>query len=200
MFNNAVFDQRTGRYRSGGRFVSASAVNNAIEARIESGFRQLDDLLLGALDPSTPYNLDDFRQAFALELRNLHVQMAVIGGGGRGNMTPTQWGRVGRRLRDEYAYMNGLIDDIQNARLTERQIRARMGQYANKVKTSFHGARQQVAVDAGLTESRRILNPADHCADCVRFAGLGWQPIGFLPLPGDNSECRSNCRCGIQYR
>lgn len=194
------FDTQANRYRRNGRFISQSEMTNIIEARVTQGFSNLDDLLLGALDTSTAYTLDDFRLAFAYELRNLHVQLAIVGGGGTSNMTPQKWGRLGRLLRDEYAYMNGFIDDIQEGNLSARQVRWRMGQYANKTIGSFWNARTQTARDGGLTEERRVLNPAEHCDDCIRLASLGWQPLGTLPDPTFGSVCRSNCRCNKEYR
>ena len=38
------------------------------------------------------------------------------------------------------------------------------------------------------------------CADCLRWQGMGWQPIGSLPPPGQGCRCYDNCRCYIEYR
>ena len=39
-----------------------------------------------------------------------------------------------------------------------------------------------------------------NCGDCLDLAGRGWQPHGVLPLPGENSQCLSNCRCSLESK
>jgi hypothetical protein len=72
--------------------------------------------------------------------------------------------------------------------------------YANKTRTAYYDGKVAAAKDAGLVEERRRLNPAEHCADCIGFANLGWQPIGSLPEPGEQSVCRANCKCTKEFR
>lgn len=52
----------------------------------------------------------------------------------------------------------------------------------------------------GYGEERRVLGKADHCPDCIRYADMGWQPIGTLPAIGVGSVCRTNCRCHKEFR
>ena len=45
-----------------------------------------------------------------------------------------------------------------------------------------------------------VLGIAEHCEDCVYYAGMDWQPIGTVPTPGDGStQCIVNCYCHKEY-
>jgi len=51
----------------------------------------------------------------------------------------------------------------------------------------------------GYDQERRVLGAAEHCADCVGYASVGWRPIGSTPAIGD-SRCMSHCHCYKVYR
>lgn len=38
------------------------------------------------------------------------------------------------------------------------------------------------------------------CTDCLYFESFGWQPLGTLPLPGEQCICFDRCRCVVFYR
>lgn len=62
-------------------------------------------------------------------------------------------------------------------------------------------ADMEMMQQTGAREMRRI-SRADkkRCADCAMYDGMGWQPIGLLPPPGERCVCHFNCRCQIVYR
>lgn len=197
--DNVIFDSNAQRYRVNGRFISQDTINQAVEQRIETSFNRLQNYLKAALDESTPYTLTDYRNAFAQEIKALHITMTVIGGGGRDQITNRQWGTVGANLKKEYKALNGFVKDIEDGKLSEKQIYARSGMYANAVWKSFWASRT-IKAESKFTQERRVLRPAEHCVDCIDFANRGWQPIGSLPNPGEQSRCLSNCRCIKEYR
>jgi hypothetical protein len=54
---------------------------------------------------------------------------------------------------------------------------------------------------SGVTQMRRKASLDDRtCHDCVYYDELGWQPIGSLPLPGNDCVCHDRCRCEMLYR
>lgn len=202
MASRYVYNRANMRYRDTitGRFVSRNDIFSALERRMDVGFNQLDGLLVSALAPNVDFTFEQFQRAFLLEIRNQHVQAFVVGAGGRGNITPAMWGRLGDRIKREYRHARGFIQEIANGSLTENQIRARIGMYANSVWRDFNAGMQEQAEAQGFTEMRRVTRPGESCVDCIRYEALGWQPIGALPLPGNESRCRSNCRCVVRYR
>jgi hypothetical protein len=53
----------------------------------------------------------------------------------------------------------------------------------------------------GTKQMMRVCrNDKRSCEDCQRWDGMGWQPIGSLPPPGQGCRCYDNCRCYIDYR
>ena len=62
------------------------------------------------------------------------------------------------------------------------------GVQSNKLRTGYKEVMRDCALDKAT------------CRDCARWAALGWQPIGTLPLPGDRCQCLFNCRCALSYR
>ena len=58
-----------------------------------------------------------------------------------------------------------------------------------------------VARGGGNKEMRRVARHDKRtCPDCVQYDGMGWQPIGTLPMPGKGCVCYDRCRCHIEYR
>jgi hypothetical protein len=131
-------------------------------------------------------------------LRRFHLQSTAIGRGGFDAITQTDLDRLSGFLETEFGYLRGFADEIAN--LSEAQVKARLQQYHNHAQATFWEATRETMGELGSTEERRVLNPAEHCGDCEGYAGQGWQPIGTLPPPGQASECRSNCRCSLEFR
>lgn len=195
-----VWNAGAARYRSAatGQFVSRQYVQRALEARFaESAYRMrlyTDAMVLG----DAP--LDVWREAMAVEVRRAHLQATALGRGGWAQVTPSDWGSAGARIRSEYEYLRQFAQDIIDGKLSEAQIRSRMELYASSVNTSYWEGDRSAKTDAGFTEERRETTPAEHCLDCLELASRGWQPIGTLPPPGVDSRCQSNCKCIMAFR
>ena len=144
-------------------------------------------------------DVDAWYQAMKREIKRAHLQATIAGRGGLRRMTPADYGRVGRTLRDEYAYLRQFARDVEAGRLSSAQIAARARLYSNHIQTSFWRGRDALRREQGYRFERRRLNPAEHCDDCKGYAAQGWQPIGTLPPPGVDSVCRANCRCTFEY-
>jgi len=197
------FNASTGRYRDlrTGRFVKTDFIVGVITDTIEHSFDDLGALATQALDPDNPFTLRELERAVIIELRNLHVQMTVLGAGGRKNVTPSQWGTLGNVLKKEYKFLRGFMRDIEAGKLSLAQIQSRLNMYGNKIYNSYWNSKATQMQAAGFTEERRVLQPAEHCNDCITLAARGWQPINTLPRPADGStECLSNCKCIMEFR
>jgi hypothetical protein len=205
-----VYVASVGRYRdvNTGRFVAEQVVLDSMQDRIDDGFDRMESFLAAIVDEESEFALADWQQAMAVELRNMHYQMMLMGIGGMNNATPADYGRLGQTLKAEYEFLQGFANDIAAGKLSEAQIRARMELYANKIWYSFWAAKTEAMKrDAGATHEARELDPAaEHCTThngkegCVELAAKGIQPIGTLPNPGDGSTpCLSNDKCRKVY-
>jgi hypothetical protein len=189
------------RYKATGQFVPKDLVQEVVNDRIEDSMRKMGDYANAVMSGRTSATISDWQEAMAVELRNLHLQMGMLGKGGRSQMTASDWGRIGNTLKGEYKYLARFAQEIAAGNLTEGQIRARMNMYANKAYNGYWQGRSRGAQDNGYSEERRVLNPAEHCDDCIGLSRLGWQPLGSLPEPADGSTaCLSNCKCSKEYR
>lgn len=198
-----AFDPKSGRYRdtTTGRWLSRDAVIDMAGKSLAASANAADELAAlvssGALTPA------DFGLLARTEIKNEYITQYLLGIGGREQMTPSDWGTIGRMLRDQYhPYLDGFIQDIADGKLTEAQIQARFRMYIDSAHQAYEKAAQKTARKAGFTEERWILDAeAEHCDDCVAYAGQEWQPIGTFPDPGDGSTtCLTNCRCYKIFR
>lgn len=104
------------------------------------------------------------------------------------------------KLLSEFQFLRDFALGILRGEVTASQIQQRMNQYANGIWSSFWKGKSTQQENAGASVERRILDPAaSHCEDCVGYAAQGWQPIGSLPAPGEDSQCGHNCRCEKEY-
>jgi hypothetical protein len=193
------YDRNSGRYRDEkGRFLSQGAVEKLVDARIDRLDGTLKRLTRMLVDGNL--TLDQWQSSIREQIKAAHLQAAIIGHGGRSGMGSAEYGRVGQRLRQEYAYLQGFANDLLGARLSGAMAVARAGLYAQSVRGSFWQGTELRKQEQGFSLMRRILDPqAQHCQDCLDFAARGIVPIGSVPLPGQRCECRARCRCRIEY-
>ena len=193
------YDQQSGRYRDErGRFLSREAVEKLVDKRIDKLDASLRRFTRMLIDGSI--TLDQWQGSVRESLKAAHIQAAIIGHGGRASMGSAEYGRVGQRLREEYAYLQGFVSDLLSNRLSAPMALARIGLYAQSVRGSYWQGAELRQQRQGYSLMRRILDSqAQHCEDCLRYAGQGIVSIGTLPLPGQRCECGARCRCSVRY-
>lgn len=198
-FDVYLFDDRMHAWRNlrTGRTVATATVQAEIQTHIDAGKAVIDQLTQQLL--SGDLTIDQWKLAVAGELKDMHGAFAMLGAGGRDNMTQAMWGEVGSRLKQEYIYLNNFAKEIEAGKLSEGQILARLKMYTNDAYGSFADAERTLNMNNGMTEERAVLTGSNHCPDCEYRAGQGWQPIGTLPDIGD-TQCGSNDRCYFEYR
>ena len=208
-FSNAVlstrldaawfYDQRTGRYRNEkGRFLSQKAVEALVDGRID----KLDTTLRRVTKMMAEGNitLDQWQGSVREAIKAAHIQAAIIGHGGRDSMGASEYGRIGQRLRSEYAFLQNFANEILGGRISAPMAVARISLYAHSVRGSYWQGLELRKQSEGYGMMRRILDPqAQHCSDCPAYAARGIVPIGTLPMPGQRCACRARCRCTVQF-
>ena len=180
------------------RFVSGEAIRDALNEVIDIAKERIDADSL-ALQQGT-ISLAEWQTRMAQHTKQIHIVSAASARGGWAQMTPADWGATGGALKRQFAFLQNFALDIQRGvqKLGGNFIRrARM--YGNAARRTYENIKRRASQAAGNTEERRVLGVADHCPDCVEFAGRGWQPIGTLPPIGD-SVCKVNCRCLFEFR
>jgi hypothetical protein len=193
------YDPISGRYRgANGRFLSARAVEALVDGRINRLGTELRRFTRMLSDGAI--TLDQWQGSVREALKLVHVQAAIIGNGGRETMSAADWGRIGQRLRVEYAYLQGFARDLLDARVSYPMAAARIGLYAQSVRGTYWEGTSIRQGKQGYSLMRRILDSqAKHCQDCLDYAARGIVSIGSLPLPGQRCACKANCRCSVKY-
>lgn len=148
-----------------GKFISQSRVR-ALMQRFENRYKQdiksISDRLSNG-EISIQRWVTEMRQA----VKDAYVIQYTVGKGGVGNMTQSDWGRIGGLLKGQYAYLNGFASQIANGELTPKQIAARANLYIDSSTQAFERGK---AASHGL--------------------------FSLPAYPGDGTtECMANCRC-----
>jgi hypothetical protein len=193
------YDQNSGRYRDEkGRFLSKASIEKLVDKRIDkldASLRRFTRMLING-----SITLDQWQGSIRELLKAAHIQAAIVGHGGRAGMGSAEYGRIGQRLREEYAYLQRFVSDLLSNRLSAPMALARIGLYAQSVRGSYWQGAELRQQRQGYSLMRRILDSqAQHCEDCLRYADQGIVSIGTLPLPGQRCECGARCRCSVRY-
>lgn len=202
------WDSEIARYRekaSGRRLVS--------EGRIQAAFIELGIDVTSFAD-ETQLNMEvitekyleggidilEWQRGMRREIKDNIIVGTMVGRGGLDSMTRRDMAIIGGLLVLQFGHLDNMAWEQVAGEITHKQLQARVRMYAGKVRTAYAKGRLEAHKGAGFTEERRILNPAEHCADCIGYAALQWQPIGTLPEPGEASVCRGNCKCGKEFK
>lgn len=190
--------QQRWRDAATGRMVAQAAVNQAVDSVIVKVGERLASITEQL--QSNEITLAEWQTQMAHELKMLHIGAAMVGRGGRAQMSQGDWGWTGQRLRTQYAFLRQFAQDIATGKQKmDGRLLARAQMYAQAARATQREMMRRTAGIIGRVQERNVLGSAEHCAGCVRATSMGWVPIGTLPAIGTR-ECRSNCRCTIQTR
>lgn len=195
-----TYDSNLGRYRRpSGQFMSQKAVMALIDGRIDNLGQNLRRFTQMLADGNI--TIDQWQGSIREALKAAHIQATVLGHGCKDGMGSAEYGRIGQRLRAEYSYLQNFAGDILAGRVSTPMALARVQLYAESVRSSYWEGASLRQAKQGYSLMRRILDPqAEHCDDCLRYAGAGLVALGSLPMPGQRCACRARCRCSVEYK
>lgn len=197
-----TWDRSARRYRSQatGRYVARNTVVGLLESHVNGGDQRIEALTTafyeGRIAPSV------FAEQMRTQLKRLHLQNAALGAGGWDRLTPADYGRVGQRLRTDYARITRLANDVQSGSVSLPQALNRTSGYVGNSRIAFWETDRaaQVAEPGMVIIERRVISARESCRDCLNYYAMGWQPVGVLPVPGVASACQTHCRCRMERR
>ena len=193
---------RAGRYRNAsGRFVSQAQVRQAIDATLEDQarkVRQLAEQLRTRKISPRRWELQ-MREA----IKATHMASAAAAKGGWAQMSPADYGRAGREIRKQYAYLERFAKQVKSGEQPrDGRFLQRADMYSQAARKTYHATERAEMEKRGMAEERNLLRPADHCTgagSCTGETSRGWVAIGEL-IPIGDRLCRARCRCQIEYR
>ena len=199
--SNYGWNEAAGRYvdLSTNRFVPFADVRNALESVVGASGSRMNALTQELVDQRI--TLAEWQSGMMEQIKISHSAAAAASRGGWAQMSQSDWGAVGRMIREQYGYLRNFANQVANG---EQQLNGtalvRADLYAGAARGTFEEMRRRYErLMNGAEEEARVLGEADHCEDCLEFAALGWQPVGTLPAIGE-SVCITRCHCTFIYR
>ena len=180
-----------------GQFVREKDVTRitekAITDTLKMGNKVTDNLLSGKINVST------WERQTAELIKNVSLYQYSLGIGGLKQMDWRDHAELNGKLNLQYQYLRTFSNEIIRGNLSEAQIAARAQMYYNKTRHFYEDGRLEGHSRNGYLWERRVIAASHSCSDCIRYSGMGWAKIGTLPNPGENCQCRANCRCVKYY-
>jgi len=107
---------------------------------------------------------------------------------------------ISQLIREQLEYLRGLVNEIEFGRqLLDGSLLRRMKMYFNSAYSRYVKALFNRLYPKQFTEYRSVLNPAEHCQQCIDEAARDWVPYGAL-IPIGSRTCMGNCRCHYEFR
>jgi hypothetical protein len=193
-----TWDATFGQYRDeAGKLVSFGFVRRNIERTLavtESEIARITrSLVRGEI------SLVDWQLRMRDTIKALHTLSGAVGRGGRAQMTPAEWGRVGAATRKEYAFLNRLARQIEQGqvKLDESLIR-RARSYTIPARGLYTNNEKRTQGELGRLVLR-VLHARESCPDCEALNARGYIPEQEQPALG-TQQCRQYDRCTFAYR
>lgn len=137
-----------------------------------------------------------WRLAVQETLKHSHITAAALAQDGYENLTRSDLGVVGARLKFQYDRLAVLGLDTAPGSFDGAAL-ARLAMYGSAPRGTFYDVSRRHAGDGA--QARNVLGVADHCAECEGEAARGWVPADAMSLPGER-QCLSRCACSLEFR
>ncbi|HSW63417.1 MAG TPA: hypothetical protein VLH56_08915 [Dissulfurispiraceae bacterium] len=196
------WNERAGRYMNldSGRFVTFKAVKSELDSLVTAYQQDIKSLSLQF--KAGDITLREWHLGMERTIKNIHVASAAAARGGWAQMSKSDWGWVGQRVRFQYEKLDAFARQIEagTVKLNGRFL-ARADMYGQAGRATFEEMRRRYGrIFKDAVRERRVLSPiADHCTagqrpGCMDLAARGWQSIGVLP-PIGAATCLTHCKC-----
>lgn len=194
------WDPSTARFRDPdtGRYIARAEVTGLVDTVILTSQRRItiaSDLFRGGTT-----TLAEWQAEMRQEIKRVHLATEALVRGGWNQLGPSDYGRVGARVKEQYAYLSDFTTQLQAGTIrTDGTFMARARLYAASVRAALHESMTEVVMAAGYTEERNVLHPAEHCVECLDQSAAGYVPLGTL-VPIGARQCLGNDKCTMRYR
>ena len=205
-----VFDVRSRRwlYRDSRQFAPMQAVR--VQAERYRNAQQLELTRLGSKYTKGEISLKQFQIDAAQALKGIHLAEMIRALDRQDQATAERFLLIARNLQQQYYRgkdpltgdrygLKYLFKDVVEGRVSPGQLENRLRMFGESGKVSYWGIKANIALET-MSEARRLLAPAEHCANCLEYARRGWQSIADTILPTQACQCRSNCKCTLEFR
>lgn len=200
-----TWDDKTARYRRRGRFIPASDVRAAVDTYTTNQGTNVADTLFNSLRDGR-LNVRDLQLLGERQIAIAHGAAACAVLGGRKQMRPADWGRVGGLVRGELGHWRDLMARLADGAPIDGRVKAAFRAYFTQAGFNADLHEEKMLAARGHDEEKWVLSDgAAHCApknglpSCTSIAARGWQPLGTGPARGHRA-CKWGCRCKRKTR
>ena len=182
----------SGRYRDErGRVVAASTVRRELDRYLDTAdpAKALAEALRGRA-----VNLADWEIGMRRVVKNTHLNAIALERGGWANLTPSDYGRAGQIIREQYGYLKGFANDIASGKQRlDGTLGVRAHLYSQAGRNSYYRSKAENISDR-VTHQRSIRGKRDSCWQCVELDRKVFRiDDSSFPLPG-RRVCNHNCQ------
>lgn len=166
-----TYSAKTRRYRNtkNGRFIGPKQM---LELRDQFVTAMQDDMRrLTQRLARRDLSIQDYVLAARQLMRTTHVDEYVLARGGRGQMTPSDWGKVGATLRFQYEKFQAFAQEIADGKMSMAQINRRALMYVDAATQSYE---QGQAAALGVTLPA---HPGDGTSECLTNCKCHWSIV-----------------------
>lgn len=194
------YDARLHRYRdqATGRLISFERVTQLVEAEVTTAERKM--VRLGQRLIRDQISVSQFQREGATLLRDTSVRLGLMAAGGKAQATQQNLGTIGAELRNQYTFLHDFGVEIEDGRVSDRQLLNRAKQYGRNTRASFYKVEFQRRAQRGYLVKRLLDPQSKHCPSCIRYETLSFAPILNVVPIGVDCECRSRCRCRLVFK
>lgn len=190
------WNKKASRYTLRGRFVARSEIRKALDQSLKGTAKRVAELSLSLR--SGRISLIEWERLMRINIKDAHLYSRALAKGGWAQMTQSDFGKVGRVVKDQYAYLNRFASQLEDGLLLDGRFVARTEMYVEAGRSSYYNALDEVQLLAGFEFEQNILHSAEHCNGCIEETAKGVVPIGSLLQIGDR-DCLTRCKCEKVY-
>lgn len=196
-----AWDPKAQRYRwpRTGRLLPPARVANVRERRVAEAKARMQQAAQSMLDGKLTVN--QWQTAMRDESARAHLELRMLGVGGKANMTRGDYQWVHDRVKREAGYLADFGKAVRAGELGEAGILDRSGKYGGaSMRDAFFEGATDAHRAAGFTRRRR-LGPNDErtCDGCRKEIARDWVGIDAKYRAIGDCECQSQCRCDEEW-
>lgn len=188
------------RYRDPvtGRFVSRDTIRQGLDdliLRSQNRITAISDALRnGKID------LAEWQIGMREEIKRTQLGAQALLRGGWAQLTEADLASVSLRIQTQFEYLHDFTIKLRDGQMrTDGNFMNYARLYPASARVGYHEDESELMRESGYTEELNVLNPAEHCADCIRASSFGWVRIR-TNIPIGSRKCLGNDRCTMRYR
>jgi len=144
-------------------------------------------------------DIANFERSLLSEMKSATIRAYILGS--NGNPTQKHYGSAGLHLRQKYADIHRLVEQIAKNELSEKQTRDRLKRQARSIQIAAARAEKVTQGLNGFDLAKRTLDPqSKHCSACIGHVTDGFIPIEKVVPKGVSCQCGGHCRCLVVYK